>query len=342
MIKDHITIDYILNLSDLEPEKLFYGSLIDSKKLYQELVSKYHPDKNKVSGDILSKINVLYDLTIKKIQDGSWEGSGNIEITSLDNKKYIFHYKKSRNLEIGKQYIADKFLAFEVDNCNNDLVENFLKITNTFKFKTNRMKEEFSKYLPSIESIIKTENKNYLILRKTEDLYSLRDILTYFKGILDVKHVAWILSSLYNIACYLKFNDISHQDISLDNYFISPKYHLGALLGGWWYSKKIGSKLIALPSRTINNQPSLLINKISEESTDLNLILLLGRELLGDSYGTKLRSVKSIPTPIINWLQINTNNNAIDIYRNWQELVLPKSFGKREFIEMKIDDKLIY
>ena len=44
----------------------------------------------------------------------------------------------------------------------------------------------------------------------------------HFGGSLDPKHVAWIVSGMLNICCFLRINHKVHGDISLDNYFVHP------------------------------------------------------------------------------------------------------------------------
>jgi hypothetical protein len=151
------------------------------------------------------------------------------------------------------------------------------------------------------------------------------------------------MSGLHNMTCYLDWADLSHNDISLDTYFISPKYHSGALLGGWWYTSKIGNKIIAVPNRTYQYMPmEVRKTKISSIKTDLELIRAVGRELLGDVTGTRLKQNEDIPKPLINWLVLpSPTGSAIKDYTLWQK-VLTDSFGPRKFVNMEVAAEELY
>ena len=90
------------------------------------------------------------------------------------------------------------------------------------KYSNYDMEMEFKKCIPNIQSSFKTITGEVgVILEKEEDLILLRDLLDYYNGKLTVDIVRLVLNSLYNIECFIKFNGLIHNGISIDNYFIS-------------------------------------------------------------------------------------------------------------------------
>jgi hypothetical protein len=57
--------------------------------------------------------------------------------------------------------------------------------------------------------------------------------------------------------------------------------------------------------------------------------------------GSSLLKSSDIPKPILAWLRGIDTGNAVKRYDDWFK-VLKSAFGKRKFIEMKIDSNKIY
>ena len=253
-------------------------------------------------------------------------------IDSLES--YIEGYRRKHHFELGEMYITDTTVVFVIEGEHKKLFENGVNTIKNLEYDSDDMKKEMSRFLPSIVKTFEAENHSILILNKNPDLVRLRDLFDYFKGNLDPKHTAWILSSLYNLACYFNFIKLSHNDISLDTYFVSPEYHGGVLLGGWWYAVGFGKKMLGAPSRTFNLLPLDVKNKKGGDSrVDLDLIRTVGREL-SDS--------NSVPKPMADWLKWESKGNAIEDYSTWKNEVIMASFGGRFFTEMGVTAKQIY
>ena len=329
----------ILNIN--RPEKLFTDKS-SAKKEYYELSKVWHPDKNpSVDPKVFAQISLLYTIAEKKIGEDAWEVIGSTIIETLDRKKYKIRYHSHKTFELGEIYICDTVMVYLIDKTNKDLVDRCKYIINGFRFADDKMKAEINRFLPHISTISETENHFFIAFNKTKDVISLRDIFDHLGGKIPAVHVAWILSRLYNLSCYMKFTGVSNNAINMDTFLISPSLHSGILIGGWWYASKIGEKLIAVPSHTLNNIPKKLISdKVGSSKIDSELIKSLGREMLGDITGAKLLNDPEIPKPLFNWLQSPGSDDPFSDYRTWMEKILINSFGKRKFVEwnLKVDD----
>ena len=330
---------HVINLLDIKsPGEIFSGNSSSLKSEYDRLAKQYHPDHNKSpkANDEFIHLKKLYERAKDELKEGYWESK-----TTLQFSSYQAKFRRKLDLPIGRMYVGDSHVTFLVNKEHKMLWENAINTIKGFTYASDKMKKEISRYLPSIRTTAELSKHYVLVLNKTPDLILLRDIPSSTIPDWD-KHVAWILSTLHNLLCYFEFAGITHNDISLDTYFISPKYHSGVLLGGWWYSCKKGGKLLAVPTDSYSLfSPTMAKTKIADYSLDKELIRALGRELLGDRVGTRLLVNKAAPLPFINWLRCSSSQPAAKEYSLWDK-VLEKCYGEKKFMHMNVSAESIY
>jgi serine/threonine protein kinase len=335
------TAEQILSITS--PEKLFTDPS-KVKEEYRQLCRHWHPDKNsKASPEVSAKINHLHSIAEEKIATGSWEVLGSLTLELID-KTIKFKYNRKRTLDVGDCYIGDSHITYIIPKENADLVTNHSKMVPT-SFANPKMKDEISKLLPKTKFISKTKDgkSQVVVIEKTEDIFSLQDILEHFHHKIPPSHMAWMMSRVLNLICFLKYAGIVHGDISPDSVFVSPKQHCVYFYGGFWYATKDGEKLKALPSRSISLIPKKIIeDKIAKSEIDTNLAKLLGLEMLGDVFGMKLMTDKTIPKPLFNWLRFPGSVDSFSDLKTWKEKILIDSFGKRKYVELNIKREDIY
>jgi hypothetical protein len=347
----------LLGIAESEPERLFSENALAAKAEYHELVMRWHPDhdRTKLGEQVFSHIAILYHAARDRLGNGKWrepaekideEEEGVLKLRSLDRSKplKIIRYLKHVPFELGDTYISNTIVAYVLRNDFADLFESARRIISGFAYANKAMEQEVARYLPQIESTFYTTDKCVMVVRKTPDLVRLRDVVDHFGGKLDPKHVAWIQNTVHNVFCYInKYAKLTHNALSLDTYFISPKLHSGALLGGWWYALPVGAKFTTAPTRTAHYAPpDVLRGHKADIRTDLELIRALGRELLGDVSGMRLAIDKAAPTEMVNHLRLPTTGNPVRDYEIWKDKVLPACFGRRRFVEMGITPSDIY
>jgi hypothetical protein len=329
----------------VNPGDLFSNDESTMKGEYRNLAKHWHPDVHKdstVASEVMTKINTLYAEGLKLLKDGKWVKGNFIQFKAKNGKTYKLHYLTEHTFELGKCYIGKSIVSYVVDKTHKDFYDNYLKRITNFKYANPDMKAEFEKYLPVTESTFETDEFFGVIVRKPDDVLSLRDALTYFKGTLPDRHVAWILSSLYNMACFLDYNKLSHNGINIDNYFISPQFHSGMLLGGWWYTVGYGEKLTGAPKNVFDIMTlQTKRDKIGTYITDLDSIRQIGRELCGDKFSNNLLKSSTIPSAITEWLIGGSLKKPIDEYVAWGK-ALDSGYGKRTFVELKLSASDLY
>lgn len=342
-----LTPEKILSIPVDYPERLYCGDCEqDIRKIYKKLSSLWHPDKHIGSAidtaPVFAHVKALYEKAVKKIEEGSWNLGQVVLFTSIENKKYQVKYQSSFSFDLGQCYISSKFVTYVIDKENEDLMIRGIKAVSSIRYADDQMKKNFQTYVPQIHAKIETKDKFIIVVNKLSSFLVLKDVLHHFGGKMPVKHAAWIISSMYNLACFTHYNHLMHGGFSLDNYFICPETHEGSLIGGWWFTHNKDESLVALNKEALSVCPMHIINsKKAGHMLDLELIKLVGRQLLGDSSGVYLSKDKSIPEPIVQFLRDGAGNNTIKEYEAWHNVLL-KSYGKRSFTEMKLTEHNLY
>lgn len=341
-----LTREDILKISVSNPEKIFSGDLINLKKIYRSLSISWHPDKNKSEDShiVFAHINSLYHSAIEKLNSGLLGSNKNIiDIKSKDGNESTLKFYKERKTEMGIMYISNKFVTWKFKNEFMNDIKRGLNNLSSLSFRNEKMENDFKKYIPKLYKNIESEDYTYLIFSKDSRFINLSDILNYYNEKIDVKHVAWILSVIYNQICFFHFNKIMHGGLTIENIYIDPKMHDGIILGGWWYSLKDKEKLSILPKKAVDVAPvSMINNKKADLLLDLEMIKSIGIQLLGYKSGIQLMDDKTVPKPLAEWLRTASLGEAIKDYSFWFNEVLPQSFGERKFVEMNLNINDIY
>lgn len=338
----------ILALPDGEPGFLYSDDSALAKTEYKRLLLKWHPDQSKhPQGDeIVTKIKRLHDLAEVWFQERFWRSKHHLALHSLDDHSYRIYFRKSYQFELGEFFVSDTTVVYLIKKTFRTLFDNAVAQINGLKYGNPSVEKEISKCMPKIKKFFETTDWLVLVIEKTPDLFLLRDVCDFYKGVVPDRHTTWILSRLHNLTCYLQHSTMGafyqHGDISPDTVFISPTIHGAALLGGWWYSTSLGNKMIGLPKRSLNLLPlEVKTSKLADTRLDLALIRATGRELLGDPSGVNLLASGVAPKPLCNWLRYASTGDATKDYAAWEK-VREASYGERKFIKMEVTDRDIY
>lgn len=328
-----------------EPGEIFPEDAAGIKAEYARLAKLWHPDYNgnsAESNEVMIKINALYERAMELILSGKWRKPGFLRLHCRDGKTRELKYRSESAFELGTMYICDSVVAYIVESRFKELYTNAERRIKGLEFADANMKAEMAKYLPEIISQFETlDGKLGMVVKKDPDMLRLEDVLSYYNGKMPDRHVAWILGSLYNLACYLDYAGITINAISTASYFISPKGHCGAILGGWWFAVPAGTQMLGVPEKIYDILPPIVANtRRSSIQTDLEAIRLMGRELLGDRTGMRLEDF-GVPEPLAVWLRGASAETAFEEYARWAR-VLDESYGVRKFVKMELDADKIY
>lgn len=329
------------------PEQLFSGTCEELKDEFKTLASRWHPDRQTGSGEVMAHINGLYLEAETRIADGAWQGRGVTEFTDTLGRLHRLTYLRRVPFELGDSYLGQSYVAYVLKQEHRDFAAQAINVIPSFSFADEAMRKTIQPSLPVLrDSFTDREDQTVLVLEKPQEMVRLRDLLDHMAVYGTVpewpRHVAWILNSLYNLCCYFAYTGLCHHDLSPDSYFLSPGQHNGLLLGGWWYSEPQGSVLRGVSARTFDQMPpDLLAERRADIRTDLELIRFTGRELLGDLRGMGRSSHDTAPPPLMDWLRSSSGGDPFDDYRNFQSC-LHASFGARKFVSLSLTAEEIY
>ena len=350
VLKD-LTAEQILAIPKERPDRLFkFDNLKEDRRI---LHSIWHTDRSKhpKAKEVFQHIQALLKVAEEQIENKSWVGNGILTWvhppTCVGDTRCIrFHYKKAHAFELGKMYVSNNYVVYVIDQQYGKLVDNAIKQLANIKYINDKVKTEFTKYVPTIaKNYSNSDIGHVLMFNKTPDQVLLADLLDYMPdNKLPPRHTAWIMSSLLNQACFYITTNLVHNAILPSTIFVSPEFHSAMPIGGWWYARQDDDKLLSLPGEVINILPSkLLVDKKAKLDYNNRLIRATGIECLGDTtrLGSKLLMDKDIPKPLLTWLRGAPADNAMKDYKGWNG-VLDDCWGKRTFVELKIDIEQVY
>lgn len=326
-----------------EPERLFKRKN-DLRQDYLYLIKTWHPDINKdpLADKVLAHVNMLYKQAQDKVHNSVWNPVGVLELTGKDGKIRQIKYRAKRSFELGEVYISDKLVTFVVAKCHEKLVLSGLRAIGTIRYPNEDFKKSLEQYFPKVEHYFDTDGVAVICMRKDRREVLLADLIHHLGGKIDVKHVAWIMSSLFNLASFMKLSYMTHNAISANTVYVNPEMHSVALYGGWFYAVELGQHVVALPPDTYKlASRKLLTNKVADYAFDIECIKAVGRACSGDISGTTLRTRSDIPAPFTNFLLAPAKNDAIKAYEAWIK-VLEESFGPRKFVKLDATIDQIY
>jgi hypothetical protein len=332
-----LTSATILAIPPDAPERL-YCDPEQIKSDWHALSARWHPDfggsETEDRTAVMQHINALYAEACRRIAGGTYVLPDTLRLTATDGRQFNLRYLRQSPFELGTTYLGKTTLAYGVDVAATDLFTAAVATIGGLTFADPKMATAMTGRLPAIKATVETAAHQYLLLHRQPDNMALADLLARAGGRLDPRHVAWIISGLEHIVCYLDWAGLMHGGIGLDSVYITQRHRV-ALLGGWWYTHRFGQPLAALPEGTAKLLPRSASAPHAHAALDLECIRQVGRDLLGDTAGTRLLHKPDVPKPLAHWLISPPAVNAYVDFKAW-ETAREASFGPRNFI--KLDD----
>lgn len=326
-----------------EPERLFSSDVAAAKSEYRALVSFWHPDRNTDARatDVFQHVMALHRAAEERRSAGTWRMPGRLVLNAVDGRTFEMRWRKRRHVELGEMYVAPRSVVYLVDKAHLDLFQAAVMHIAGLRYADDGMKREFARYMPQVRLTFETADRLVMVFDKTPDVILLADLVEHLGGRLDARHVAWIMSSLLNIACYLGWAGMTHNAIAMETVFVSPRYHTALLLGGWWYATGRGNAMLAAPGRSVAAAPAdLLTAKKGDARLDLQCIRLLGREILGDPAGNRLVA-QGVPQAVADWLRYASAGSPQEDYTSWVK-ARDAGFGPPRFTPLDVDPETLY
>lgn len=331
-----LTASQWLSLTDHAAAALFPAPAPARQALYRKLVQRWHPDRNREprATEVFMRIQSLHPVLLPKASVAP-------SIDLADRAGRVFRYQPlaSEPFVLGQYHRGAASLAYRVGPRHEALFNQARDLLSGLSFATPAMHASLSPLLPSVVGSPWGDQGGLLVIRHPSDAIRLRDLHAH-AGHLDPRHVAWIISGLFNLACYLEHAKIVHHDISLDTVWIRPAVHEVLILGGWFFACRVGEPISALPAHAAAlASPRYLSARKASHGLPVELIRAVGRELLGDRSGQRLPT--TLPAPLRAFLTDPARPAAVDDYKAWKQ-ALEASFGPPTFVPMPFSASEIY
>lgn len=341
-----VTAEEILSIE--KPGDLFSDNRETCRQQYKDLVKIWHPDiagRNEEPDTVrvFEKIKDLYDRAIELMDIGAWERSNYIQFRNERGRTIKIHYLDSNSFEIGTYYITKHMVIYLISREREKYYKNAIKRIRELNYADKKMEHQFRRVLPELYDNYQIESGEYcIIIKKEEAHYPLKNVLQCYPKGMNHRHVAWIISRLLNLACYLEYHHLVHNGIEVKNCYVSLKEHSIFLLGGWWYTTQEKEKMLGVSKEIYEIMPLGAKNKkCSNSMTDLESIKLIGRQLLGEPSPGKLSQNYDIPDAFREYLVRGSKESAFEEIRCWDETIL-HAYGKRKFCEIYLSKEKIY
>lgn len=338
------TIDQLLAIPPNRPDLLFSANKEETAQQFRALMKRWHPDRCALAqaGVVTAHIAALYAEQKRQQKWPSHRPDGATLFRALDGRDYRFATRQQWRFELGQAHLARGRLAFQLQPKARDLLNRSQRLARTLPMADTAMARQMEGLLPCPEMVLETIDGPVLVMKKSPGLVRLLDLLRHHDGALAPAHVAWIMSGLYHLVCYLEQAGLSHNGLWLDSVFVDPRDHAVALPGGWWYASPLDAPLKALPRQTLARGPADLTERpVGRIETDLALAKAIGHELLGLTGLQGPTRRKATPAPLLLWLTLPAGASALTEYEGWQQ-VLTDSFGHRRFVPLTDDFDAIY
>lgn len=314
-----MTADQILALPTHQPWRLFPNASTfkdDARKLR----STWQPDRNKdpKAVSVMAHINVTAD---------------NLERQALGvfGATYLSKHVVSG---LGECVVLPNSVGWKIDAGSEKFRKNGLEVAGRFRFPTIKL-ESLKAHLP----VFHETSEGVIFVIKSPHQFNLADIRKL--GPIPRPHVCWIMTRLYDLACYLGMQNIAHVALTPENLYINAARHTVHLYGGWWYASRYGEKALGAPASTAKLSMEFAKTGIPNRTLTSEQIKATAIHLLGCSSAGELNMRKDLPASFIKWLQQPGKSDPVNEFALWEECLVT-SFGRRTFVEWDIKQEDIY
>ena len=253
MAPETLTAAEIMAIPVGEPGRLFSGNIKTLASEFRALAKRWHPDHNAGTPEaaaVFERVVALWEAAERTVAGGVWWRPDAVRFATTGGRTFELKYKRRRAFELGEMAIAMRHVALLVEARHAALFEAGLRRIREIRYPDAAIKAELQKFMPAVEGVYETAGRRIALLAKPADVVLLADLIGHAGGALPPKHVAWVVSSLMNLACFFEASGLTHNALTTATVFVTPQFHAAYPLAGWWYALPAGSRLEALPEAT--------------------------------------------------------------------------------------------
>lgn len=320
----------ILGLSEAEPARLFPVPPGEREGLFRRLMFRWHPDRNPAPE--ASAVCVRIGLFYGRLAGDALNPDTDRRFVAADGREFLMRAPRFVPFELGEVGLGQRHLFWQIRPEFRDCFE---RSAVDFPFADTAMAAQMRPCLPDTEVRLWGTSGGLWVQRRPEGHVRLRSMLDKM-GPLDPRHVAWMMSALHHLLCYLSYAGLVHHGITTDNLWVHPEKHRMALWGGWFYAARTGQPVTVVPAAALDALPRAYLEaKRAHPDADDALMRALGRELLGDRTGMRLMRQPDLPVAMRDALCLPATGSAPARYAAWKAALLA-SFGTPRFVKFDV------
>jgi len=338
----------ILSTSPKHASRLFGTGREAVRKTFKDLAAAWHPDHSTdpKATEVFAHLVSLRDAALLGASPAASAGPAR-DFVRADGSPFAMRMLRSHDLDTGELLIGPHSFAWRFDPAARDVAESEERALGAFRFADPKMEREMRRFLPVLKRRIDLADGGALLVQaRADDDVLLADLIQAMapdaNGIrLPAVHAAWIGSGLFHIACWLGWAGLVHGAIGPETVVVSPSTHEVRLLGGFGFSRAVGTRPEVLPGRSLDLLPRLAVSGSTlKPADDGELIRLTLREALGDPAGGRLLR-GAVPEPLARFLTLPPNDTPFADYAAWTK-ALEASWGRRRFAHLDQSAAAIY
>jgi hypothetical protein len=177
------------------------------------LAKLWHPDVNNGSAQstaVFERILALHRAAERKLKADAWSAPDSLRIDTVDGRSFLLQIKRRHPFELGETAVTSERVAYLVEKQYGLLFENGIRRIEGLSYPDAKVRAKVSRFIPRIEAVYETATHRVAISSKTADALLLADLMAHLGGRMAPKHVAWLVSSLLNLACFFEVTGITH------------------------------------------------------------------------------------------------------------------------------------
>lgn len=311
----------------------------DIKKAYHSYVKLIHPDvcDDPRAQDAFVILKEYYEYASKH------QGSLNVSYCMTGQKILLHKALDIQAFELGARYVTNDRVIYLLDTDKEKYWNNYVDMVTGMRKKLDYIgNKDIQKYyyplIPDIQNKWQTQkSKRFGIeVKKPPNEYPLDLFMKAYKDDLGGRDVAWIISRMINLCCFLRWSGypIVLNGFTESNLFINPDKHSLHIYGGWWYATPVGEKMIGTSKDIYACMDyKTKTDHISTQLTDMECVRAIARRITEGNV--------DIQKSMLDWIHSGSLDDPIEENRRWDK-ALEQAYGPRKFIKFTADPAKIY
>ena len=322
------------SIIDLVEGSMYCGDLFldrDENKIreqYREYAKIIHPDICTEDGavDAFQKLYGLYTRALENLKNGTWEQNEMLWVPGQKGIKYL----NKKPFELGTRYVTDDEVIYIFDSGKEKYLKQFLDSIQKLKNAVPNLVAGFKMRFPRVNH----STSNALYLAKKSKEYPLDSAIAAYKNTMDGRTIAWMISRMCDLLCYLDHVELVHNGLKMDNIFVNFEDHTISIYGGFWYAVPKRTRMIGAPKEIFDLMPSSVkTSKMSDPITDAESVKAMFRDII--------KGNSTVPEPVKRWLNSGSTSEPVTEFKKW-DYELEAAYGERKFFSFSVNPDEIY